>query len=312
MCLVERNGLLLCLLVYACMAFQALAIWECTLKVWFTDRGQPPWLPPVSDNGLILGGLQALFLALAFVAHIGAACADAGYIPKDVVPPPHLAGKTRACQKCGVAWKPARAHHCRVCKRCVFRMDHHCPWVNNCVGLGNQKYFMLFMIYIAVACIITLFIHCLGGYYWLMSYEPGWLPPQNTVFWLPTGFWCVVAVCKAIFFLFFVTDFLGDQFEALHQNSTLVETFQHTHGRRVSFWHHVREVMGPTWILWVLPVPPGIAFDYEEPAIPDEDYASYSAGPSEEWQVLSSDAASRVVKEELRERKPERPLVTRE
>jgi hypothetical protein len=34
---------------------------------------------------------------------------------------------------------------------------------------------------IAVACIVTLFIHCLGGYYWLMSYEPGWLPPQNTV-----------------------------------------------------------------------------------------------------------------------------------
>mmetsp|Transcript_31694 Transcript_31694/g.51144 ORF Transcript_31694/g.51144 Transcript_31694/m.51144 type:complete len:299 (-) Transcript_31694:175-1071(-) len=64
-------------------------------------------------------------------------------------------GKRRFCHHCN-KYKPARAHHCRVCGRCTLRMDHHCPWLNNCVGENNHKFFLLFVGYLLVACAYVL------------------------------------------------------------------------------------------------------------------------------------------------------------
>lgn len=56
------------------------------------------------------------------------------------------------CKKC-VGPKPARTHHCSVCRKCVLKMDHHCPWFDNCIGFYNHRYFFMFCTFITIACI---------------------------------------------------------------------------------------------------------------------------------------------------------------
>lgn len=57
----------------------------------------------------------------------------------------------KRCDKCFVVRTP-RVHHCSVCKGCVMKMDHHCPWINNCVGQFNQKFFIQFCYYCFIGC----------------------------------------------------------------------------------------------------------------------------------------------------------------
>ncbi|RYG53531.1 DHHC zinc finger domain-containing protein [archaeon] len=38
-------------------------------------------------------------------------------------------GQSSVCRKCD-SERPPRTHHCQVCKRCILKMDHHCPWVS--------------------------------------------------------------------------------------------------------------------------------------------------------------------------------------
>lgn len=63
-------------------------------------------------------------------------------------------GAPRFCRYCAT-YKPDRTHHCRSCKRCILKMDHHCPWINNCVGFYNQKFFILFVYYAFLGCLFA-------------------------------------------------------------------------------------------------------------------------------------------------------------
>ncbi|KAK7110934.1 palmitoyltransferase ZDHHC16-like [Littorina saxatilis] len=62
------------------------------------------------------------------------------------LPPQNVPQAVSICKKC-ISPKPPRSHHCSICKRCILKMDHHCPWLNNCVGYYNHRYFFLFCFY---------------------------------------------------------------------------------------------------------------------------------------------------------------------
>jgi len=80
-------------------------------------------------------------------------------------------GGIRYCEKCNLI-KPDRCHHCSICGICVLKMDHHCPWINNCVSFTNYKFFVLFLGYTFALC---LFVAATTFPYFLRF----WIPPES-------------------------------------------------------------------------------------------------------------------------------------
>ncbi|KAL5969849.1 Palmitoyltransferase ZDHHC3 [Taenia solium] len=124
------------------------------------------------------GFIYHIFALLAVASHLKAVFTDPGTVrlgnaTRDAVMRIYLASGSNTplvrCPKC-LCIKPDRAHHCSCCRRCVRKMDHHCPWVNNCVGEGNQKFFVLFNLYIflqslaGLALIISFFLSCFSEF----------------------------------------------------------------------------------------------------------------------------------------------------
>lgn len=48
--------------------------------------------------------------------------------------------------------------------RCIMKMDHHCPWINNCCGHQNHASFTLFLLLAPLGCIHAAFIFVMTMY----------------------------------------------------------------------------------------------------------------------------------------------------
>ncbi|XP_036892834.1 palmitoyltransferase ZDHHC12 isoform X2 [Sturnira hondurensis] len=143
--------------------------WGITLVLFLHDTALRQW----EEQGELLLPLTFLLLVLgSLLLYLAVSLMDPGYV--NVQPQPQEEAKEeqtamvpqsiplRRCRYCMVL--PLRARHCRECRRCVRRYDHHCPWMENCVGERNHP---LFVAYLALQLVVLLWGLCLA---W-------WVPP---------------------------------------------------------------------------------------------------------------------------------------
>ncbi|XP_030791838.1 palmitoyltransferase ZDHHC3 isoform X2 [Rhinopithecus roxellana] len=205
-------------------------------------------------NGIVFNLLA--FLALA--SHCRAMLTDPGAVPKGnatkefieslQLKPGQVVYK---CPKC-CSIKPDRAHHCSVCKRCIRKMDHHCPWVNNCVGENNQKYFVLFTMYIAL---ISLHALIMVGFHFLHCFEEDWTKCSS--FSPPTTVILLILLCfEGLLFLIFTSVMFGTQVHSICTDETGIERLKRKNQprERTGSWQSVKETFGGDFSLnWFNP-----------------------------------------------------------
>ncbi|CAE7567318.1 Zdhhc3 [Symbiodinium sp. KB8] len=289
----DALGLALAVLTWTLLCFTDWVVVRYVLYAWFSTSRPRFSLVPLTDLGSALLVMYQLLLGLSWFSHFRAVTTDPGTIPVSAAPPDFA--NPRVCKLCQGRWKPPRAHHCKTCKRCIFRMDHHCPWINNCVGLSNQKLFILFLVYTCASAVFTLVLLAGSAFYWLWS-QKNWsdAPPPGSASLICTGM--VAVECFAA--VLFVSDFLQEQVESIQMNSTLVETYQRTHGARSTFYNHFVAVFGASWWTWPLPYSSAPPPDYTEPAIADDPYGELS---QEDTSVMDDNTSLGIAGEESEE-----------
>jgi len=173
-------------------------------------------------------------------------------------------GDRRQCKWCA-KFKPDRCHHCRVCRTCILKMDHHCPWIYNCVGFNNHKYFFLFLLYTSMDC------HLMA---WTMLDTVGEeltpATPFLNMFLLLFGetLSAFLGIVLTLFFCFhiYLTVRAMTTVEFCEKSMKRAGYDGNVYDRGV--YCNIKAVLGDHVLLWLLPLspPPGSGLDFSSPA----------------------------------------------
>lgn len=111
-------------------------LWMFVVGAWFLAATTHPGIIARSDE-----------ISAEDAAHVA-------QLRRDVVMPDGRVMPMRWCYHCRV-FRPPRAVHCPDCNVCVMRFDHHCPWISQCVGQRNYKYFFAYLWSLTLLCCYT-------------------------------------------------------------------------------------------------------------------------------------------------------------
>lgn len=85
----------------------------------------------------------------ALIFFFATACKDSGIVKKSdkisFLKLNQYFDPSYICPTCEIL-RPQDSRHCYICNKCIDRFDHHCQWVNTCIGVGNHSMFYLFLI----------------------------------------------------------------------------------------------------------------------------------------------------------------------
>lgn len=161
-------------------------------------------------------------------------------------------GYIRFCPECALI-KPDRTHHCSVCGQCILKMDHHCPWLHNCMSFSNYKFYILFLAYGALYCAFILVVLSQELYkYWL----------QRKSLNEALLYHYTVLTISAILFIIILSALFFYHIYLVFNNRTTLESFRPTlfsygpnrNGFSLGASQNFREVFGDQMWKWFVPV----------------------------------------------------------
>merc|ERR1712087_874274 len=153
-------------------------------------------------------------------------------------------------------WKPDRVHHCSICNRCILNMDHHCPWINNCVGFYNRKFFiqLLLYVYTSLSVVVVATFPDVVDRIHLMSASSTEL---GLSFWVSSAI-VGMAFCLTCLLLCTLTNFIKFHLKLVFGNYTTIENLERDENAKSKFdigrRRNWEQVFGADASLWWLPV----------------------------------------------------------
>jgi len=114
---------------------------------------------------LLLHVLPSIWINTSIFVHLYmAATTNPGRPPSSVASESSAVGFQQRCKRCDAVQLPG-THHCRTCKQCCVEMDHHCPFIANCVGKNNYRHFFAFVLWSWLATLYAVWLTRLPSTY---------------------------------------------------------------------------------------------------------------------------------------------------